>query len=124
MTRLSLRIDFANGAQLGPGKVRLLEEIGRHGSIAAAGRALGMSYRRAWLLVDAVNQSFKDPAVRTKPGGSKGGGAELTGWGRELVRLYREAETGAAGGAAPALEALARNLGDGPPPALQDDGVT
>lgn len=123
MTRVSLRIDFDNGAQFGPGKARLLEEIGRHGSIAAAGRALGMSYRRAWMLVDAVNQTFRQPAVLSRPGGSKGGGAALTPWGLELIRLYRAAEAGALSGSGSALSELERNLGDAaPPPADAETG--
>ncbi|MFN8722426.1 MAG: winged helix-turn-helix domain-containing protein, partial [Rhodospirillales bacterium] len=65
--RLSLRIDFPDGVRLGPGKVALLEAIGRTRSISAAGRSLGMSYRRAWLLVDAVNRAFEEPVVVTRP---------------------------------------------------------
>lgn len=92
MTRLTLRLDFANGTKLGPGKVRLLEAIAETGSIAAAGRSMGMSYRRAWLLVDEVNRSFTQPAVSGQTGGSGGGGTALTDWGRELVSLYRQME--------------------------------
>lgn len=110
MTRVTLRLDFAPGSRLGPGKVRLLEEIGRHGSISAAGRALGMSYRRAWLLVDEVNRSFREPAVATQLGGPGGGGAALTDWGRELVALYREAERSAAAAVAAPLRALEAQL--------------
>ncbi|ACI99603.1 winged helix-turn-helix domain-containing protein [Rhodospirillum centenum] len=117
MTRLTLRLDFAPGSRLGPGKVRLLEEIGRHGSISAAGRALGMSYRRAWLLVDEVNRSFRDPAVATQLGGPGGGGAALTDWGRTLVALYREVERAAAGAAAGPLRTLEAQLA--PPVAPQ-----
>lgn len=110
MTRLTLRLDFAPGSRLGPGKVRLLEEIGRHGSISAAGRALGMSYRRAWLLVDEVNRSFRDPAVATQLGGPGGGGAALTDWGRTLVGLYRDAERAATAAAADTVRALEGQL--------------
>lgn len=92
MTRLTLRLDFANSTKLGPGKVRLLEAIAETGSIAAAGRSLGMSYRRAWLLVDEVNRAFTQPAVTGQTGGSGGGGTALTDWGRELVSLYRQME--------------------------------
>lgn len=119
MTRLTLRIGFDNGAQLGPGKVRLLEEIGVHGSIAAAGRALGMSYRRAWTLVDSVNRGFAHPAVLTRPGGAGGGGAALSDWGRSLIGLYRAAEAGAAEGAAAALAQLEGQLAVGT--VLDDD---
>ncbi|MBJ7417717.1 MAG: LysR family transcriptional regulator [Niveispirillum sp.] len=93
MTRLTLRLDFANGSQIGPGKIRLLEAIADTGSIAAAGRSMGMSYRRAWLLVDQINRAFTQPAVTGQTGGSGGGGTALTDWGRELVALYRQVET-------------------------------
>lgn len=92
MTRLTLRLDFGNGSQIGPGKIRLLEAIAQTGSIAAAGRSLGMSYRRAWVLVDEVNRAFQQPAVAGQTGGSGGGGTALTDWGRELVTLYRAIE--------------------------------
>src|ERR1700710_1800775 len=73
--RLSIRIDLASGAQIGPGKIAVLEEIGRVGSIPAAGRALGMSYRRTWELVEDLNQSLGTPVVETAAGGSGGGRA-------------------------------------------------
>ena len=91
-TRLTLRFDFDETRRLGPGKIALLEAIRRHGSIAAAGRDFGMSYRRAWLLVDELNKMFISPLVETRGGGRNGGGAALTGMGSEVVRLYREAE--------------------------------
>ena len=87
-TRLTLRLDFAAGQRIGPGKIALLEGIDRHGSIAAAGRELGMSYRRAWLLIDALNRMFAEPIVATRPGGKAGGGARLTEDGVALLRLY------------------------------------
>ena len=74
MAKLTLRIEFDNATQLGPGKVRLLEEITERGSISAAGRGMGMSYRRAWLLVDDLNHCFKEPLVQTQCGGSGGRG--------------------------------------------------
>jgi molybdate transport system regulatory protein len=77
---------------LGPGKVDLLESIGRTGSISAAGRELGMSYRRAWLLVDALNHMFPDTLVSAAPGGSHGGGAKLTDYGRGVAAAYRRVE--------------------------------
>lgn len=103
---LSLRIDFPDGVRLGPGKVALLEAIGRTRSISAAGRSLDMSYRRAWLLVDAVNRAFEEPAVVTHPG-RRDGGAELTPFGARLVALYRTVERRAAEASAPALAELA-----------------
>ena len=90
--RLSIRIDFAGGRRIGPGKVRLLELIEETGSISAAGRAMAMSYRRAWLLVESLNTSFRAPVVDTRAGGRQGGGAELTAFGRELVERYRTVE--------------------------------
>lgn len=94
--RLTVRIDFGLDRALGPGKVRLLETIERTGSISQAGRTLGMSYRRAWLLVDDLNRCFRQPVVTTKPGGARGGGAALTRFGRELIKSYRSIETRAA----------------------------
>jgi len=75
MLRLTLRLDVGGRATLGPGKARLLELIGETGSISAAGRAMGMSYRRAWTLVDSLNASFAAPLVAARPGGAGGGGA-------------------------------------------------
>ena len=94
-TKLTLRLDLGNGRALGPGKIRLLEAIERTGSISQAGRKLGMSYRRAWLLVDDMNGCFDDPVIEAQPGGAHGGGATLTSFGRKLIGLYRaiEAET-------------------------------
>ena len=77
---------------LGPGKVDLLDAIGRTGSISAAGRELGMSYRRAWLLVDALNHMFPDTVVSAAPGGARGGGAKLTDYGRGVAAAYRRVE--------------------------------
>ena len=92
MTRITLRIDFDESRALGPGKVRLLELVGQTGSISAAGRAMGMSYRRAWLLIDALNQTFQQPVVQTREGGVGGGGADLTEFGIALVANYRAME--------------------------------
>jgi len=69
--RLTVRVDFGADRALGPGKIRLLEAIGKSGSISRAGRALGMSYRRAWLLIDDMNRSFRAPVVATQPGGAR-----------------------------------------------------
>src|SRR5262245_11857830 len=77
---------------LGPGKIDLIEAIDRTGSISAAGRAMGMSYRRAWLLADALNHMFRQPVIVAATGGAKGGGAELTDFGRALAAAYRRAE--------------------------------
>jgi molybdate transport system regulatory protein len=90
--RPSLRLDFNGIFRLGPGKIELLERIMETGSISAAGRAMDMSYRRAWLLVDSLNQMFVEPAVIKTTGGVAGGGAEVTEFGRRLVAAYRAVE--------------------------------
>lgn len=87
-----LRIDFPPADRLGRGKILLLELIRETGSISAAGRAMDMSYRRAWLLVDALNRMFTEPSVDTQRGGKQGGGALVTPFGEELIRRYREME--------------------------------
>jgi molybdate transport system regulatory protein len=94
-SRVSVRIDLASGARIGPGKVVLLEEISRHGSISAAGRALKMSYRRAWELVEDLNRHIGTPVVSTAAGGSGGGGARLTPAGLAVVATYRAVEASA-----------------------------
>ena len=99
-TRLSLRIDLANGSRLGPGKVNLLEAVRACSSISAAAREQGMSYRRAWLLIDDMNKAFQQPVVETFPGRSRGKGAAVTAFGERLITLYRTAETKLAGAVA------------------------
>jgi len=89
---LSVRLRFGEDARIGPGKIALLEAIGRTGSIAAAGREMGMSYRRAWLLIDSLNRMFAEPVVHASPGGAHGGGAGLSPLGQTLVRAYRDME--------------------------------
>jgi molybdate transport system regulatory protein len=90
--RLSIRLDLASGARIGPGKVAVLEEIARSGSISAAGRALRMSYRRTWELVEDLNRTLGTPVVETAAGGSGGGGALLTAAGKTIVERYRAIE--------------------------------
>ena len=87
-----LRIDFSGACAVGPGKIALLEAIGRLGSLSLAGRDLGMSYRRAWLLLSDLNNSFEMPVVTTAVGGVRGGGAQVTGFGQALVRGFRDLE--------------------------------
>jgi molybdate transport system regulatory protein len=93
--KLTLRVDLGRGRALGPGKVRLLEAIEKTGSISQAGRTLGMSYRRAWLLVDDMNNCFRDAVIAAQPGGIHGGGATLTPFGQRLVERYRAIEADA-----------------------------
>lgn len=106
MARLTIRIDLPPAGQIGPGKAKLLELIGETGSISAAGRALDMSYRRAWLLVDAMNHIFKEPVVSTMLGGKAGGGARLTPFGREVLQHYRRLEAKATSACKAQLTAL------------------
>jgi len=110
-TRLSIRIDLASGDRIGPGKIALLEAIRSTGSISAAARSLGMSYRRAWLLVEEVNGALREPAVAAETGGRHGGGAALTAVGERVIDLYRAIETharSAAGGEFRAIGKLVR----------------
>jgi molybdate transport system regulatory protein len=90
--RASLRIDLGEERRVGPGKIELLEFIRSTGSISAAARAMDMSYRRAWLLIDEVNAALKAPVVETSTGGSGGGGAVLTPLGETLIATYRDIE--------------------------------
>jgi molybdate transport system regulatory protein len=92
MARLKLSIVLNSGARLGPGKVKLLESIRDTGSISAAARDMEMSYKRAWLLLDSINQTFDEPAVVAEVGGHHGGGARLTDFGRGLLERYRRME--------------------------------
>ncbi|CAH2600526.1 LysR family transcriptional regulator [Rhodovastum atsumiense] len=109
--RLSIRIDLASGARIGPGKVALLEEIARVGSISAAGRALKMSYRRAWELVEDLNRHLGQPVVSTAAGGAGGGGARLTPAGEAVVAEYRAIEAASRRAAERHLAAIDRACG-------------
>ncbi len=106
MARMSIRIDLDREGRLGPGKVALLERIAECGSISAAGRAMAMSYRRAWQLVAELNASFAEPLVVAQMGGRQGGGAKLTSLGARLVAEYRAIEREAEAAVAPRLQAL------------------
>ncbi len=106
--RLSIRVDLASGARIGPGKVAVLEEIARSGSISAAGRALHISYRRTWELVEDLNATLGAPVVQTAAGGSGGGGASLTELGQSVVTRYRAIEEDCAAAARKHLTALQR----------------
>ena len=89
---LTLRVLGGRKPAIGPGKAELVEHIAETGSISAAARAMGMSYRRAWQLVEALNRACREPVVLTAIGGRRGGGAEVTPFGRKLVRLFRAME--------------------------------
>ena len=113
---LRIRIVFGEDAMLGPGKADLLERIRDTGSIAAAGRSMSMSYKRAWMLVESMNTAFREPLVESNRGGAKGGGAYLTDTGAEVLANYRKledimAEAGAA--RISAIQSLLRDIPDG-----------
>lgn len=103
---LSVRIDLDNEGRIGPGKIALLEHIREHGSISAAGRAMDMSYKRAWDLVDEINRICRQAAVERQTGGKNGGGAALTPFGTSLVARYRKIERDAMSAVRKELQAL------------------
>ncbi|MGM0584107.1 MAG: winged helix-turn-helix domain-containing protein [Pseudomonadota bacterium] len=112
---LRLRLDLGGGARFGPGRARLLELIAETGSIAAAGRRMGMSYKRAWSLVEAMNAEFGAPLVASARGGASGGGAQVTALGVEAAAIWRRLEARAAEAVEPdaaALRALRRAGGE------------
>lgn len=104
--KLRMRLVFGKDAMLGPGKADLLAQIAATGSIAAAGRTMGMSYKRAWMLVETMNAIFADPLVVSTRGGATGGGADLTEAGRRVLDLYRQMEKQAIKAAQPEIAAL------------------
>ena len=106
MPSLSVRIELDSGGRIGPGKIELLEQIASLGSISAAGRAMGMSYRRAWELVEETNQIFGQAVAARQVGGKGGGGATLTPLGLALVTRFRAIERAAAETARAHLDAL------------------
>ena len=108
MPHLRIRVYLDDKSWIGPGKVDLLEAIAEHGSISAAGRAMGMSYKRAWDLVAELNRIFGAPVAAARPGGRRGGGAELTPLGRDVVEQYRAIEQNAANAAEPHIAVLRR----------------
>lgn len=108
---LSLRIDLDSDARIGPGKIELLEAIQTNGSISAAGRAMDMSYKRAWDLVDEINTICGRAAVERQTGGKHGGGAALTPFGVSLVERYRRIEKAAEAAARKDLMALKSDIG-------------
>jgi len=110
---LRIRLVFDGGFAFGPGKAELLAGVARTGSISAAGRAMGMSYKKAWQLIDDMNHAFRLPLVDAAKGGASGGGAQLTETGRTVLTLYRQMEVGAGTATAEAAGAIGR-LVDGP----------
>lgn len=117
-----VRVLLGDNVAIGPGKADVLEGIRDTGSIAAAGRRLGMGYKRVWLLVESMNRCFSQPLVEASKGGARGGGARLTGLGEEVLQRYRRMEalaTAAIAGEVAALQESLRRGGadDGPTPA-------
>lgn len=102
--KLIFRLQFEPEGRIGRGKIELLQHIRETGSISAGGRAMNMSYRRAWLLVDEMNRLFKEPVVESQRGGKQGGGAVLTPFGEALIAHYHAME-------AKAQAALAADIG-------------
>jgi len=107
---LTLRVLAKGAPAMGPGKAELIERIARTGSISAAARAMRMSYRRAWQLVEALNASYREPVVITAVGGERGGGAKVTASGRRLVALFRKMENDASKAIAADLRRFAAQL--------------
>lgn len=109
---VKLRLLHGDEIAMGPGKADLLDAIGQAGSISAAARAMGMSYRRAWLLVDVMNRSFGAPLVQSAAGGSQGGGASVTALGQKVLDCYRAMQAAAAQAAAAHAAALTKLLSE------------
>lgn len=116
MAHLKITIVLSSGARIGPGKAALLESVGGTGSISAAARAMGMDYKRAWLLIDSLNTAFSTPVVERSMGGAGGGGATLTKLGTDILARYRKLEAGAAKAAAADMRALERHAAPDPGP--------
>jgi molybdate transport system regulatory protein len=110
--RFRIRLVFGPDEMIGPGKAELLERIQRTGSIAAAGREMGMSYKRAWQLVETLNAMFRSPLVERSRGGAKGGGAQITETGLAVLEEYRAIELKARAAGEPHIEKLKTMLSD------------
>lgn len=104
--RLRVRVTRGDEVAIGPGKIELLEAIRTQGSITTAAKHIGMSYRRAWLLLDEMNRLLRDPVTASAQGGAQGGGSALTPAGEALVRTYRELEQQAEAVCAAQIDAL------------------
>ena len=107
---LTLRVLGRGAPAMGPGKAELVERIGETGSISAAARAMGMSYRRAWQLVEALNADYREQVISTAIGGARGGGARVTDFGRRLVGAFRAMEGKASAAIAADLRRFERFL--------------
>ena len=113
--KIKIQLYCGDEIAMGPGKADLLDAIAREGSISAAGRALGMSYRRTWLLVDTMNRCWAEPLVATNPGNARGGGAKVTPLGLSVLRHYRALQSRIGGAATcPDREVLAKSMRSSP----------
>lgn len=121
--RLMIRVAMGPDGSLGPGKIKLMELVEEKGSIAGACRAMGMSYRRAWILLQSLNAAFREEVIATRHGGSKGGGAGLTPFGRVLLDRYKAIQEKAAAAVAPELTALQADFVQWAPKARDDDDL-
>lgn len=110
IVRFRMRITAGDVIAIGPGKVELLEAVDRTGSITGAAKRLRMSYRRAWVLLDTLNRSLREPAVDSAKGGEQGGGSTVTEAGRQLIQLYRHIEATAASACQRDIKRLLRML--------------
>ncbi len=110
MTVIKIRIDFDGDRYIGHGRIQLLELIGQHGSIAQAAKAMGMSYKRAWYLMDEFSALFADPLIERQHGGRGGGAAKLTPFGADVVRHYRDMEAKALTAFSKQLAAIEKHL--------------
>jgi molybdate transport system regulatory protein len=107
---LTLRVLGRGAPAMGPGKAELIERIAQTGSISAAARGMGMSYRRAWQLVEAINASYRQAVVLTATGGQRGGGATVTPYGKRLAAQFRCMEDKASAAIAADLRRFSRHL--------------
>lgn len=110
MTEIKLRIVFDGERYIGHGRIELLELIGEHGSIAQAAKAMDMSYKRAWYLMDEFSAVFSEPLIERQHGGKGGGAARLTPFGSEIVRQYREMEAKALSSFSKPLASMEKHL--------------
>jgi molybdate transport system regulatory protein len=123
MTNLIVRIDIGPHGRIGPGKLQLLQKIEELGSISAAGRAMNMSYRQAWALIDQLNHAFQEPVVHPQTGGKNGGGARLTDFGKLLLTHCNAVIGNAKRSAEPHLEFIDKVLSRDVPVAAAGTGA-